>query len=107
MKTISLARLAALVLPLAFTTVDARAASLRCNSKLISTGDISSDVLSRCGEPVSRSFLGYKQVPGYRYGETLEVAVEEWIYGPWNGMLYFVRFEGNRLSDIQSKRSGN
>ncbi|MDP5441766.1 hypothetical protein P3790_12280, partial [Pseudomonas aeruginosa] len=23
---------------------------------------------------------------------------------PWNGMLYFVRFEGNRLSAIQSRR---
>ncbi|HBO1154911.1 TPA: DUF2845 domain-containing protein, partial [Pseudomonas aeruginosa] len=30
--------------------------------------------------------------------------VQEWVYGPWNGMLYFVRFEGNRLSAIQSRR---
>lgn len=107
MKTPAVLRLAALALPLLLAVVDAQAASLRCSSKLISTGDVTSDVLSRCGEPVSRSFLGYKQVPGYRYGETLEVAVEEWIYGPWSGMLYFVRFEGNRLSDIKSKRSGN
>jgi hypothetical protein len=107
LKTTSALRLASLLLPLAFATSDAHAASLRCNSKLISTGDISSDVLSRCGEPVSRSFLGYKQVPGDRYGETYEVAVEEWIYGPWSGMLYFIRFEGNRLSDIRSKRGGN
>ncbi|MFV3415554.1 DUF2845 domain-containing protein [Pseudomonas nitroreducens] len=107
MKTTFLLRVVALLLPLAFTATATQAASLRCNSKLISTGDVSSDVLSRCGEPVSRSFLGYKQVPGYRYGESMEVAVEEWIYGPWSGMLYFVRFEGNRLSDIQSKRSGN
>ncbi|MDF3864402.1 DUF2845 domain-containing protein [Pseudomonas denitrificans (nom. rej.)] len=99
--------LAAIALPFTFTALDAQAASLRCSSKLISTGDVTSDVLSRCGEPVSRSFLGYKQVPGLRYGESMEVAVEEWIYGPWSGMLYFVRFEGNRLSDIQSKRSGN
>nr|WP_301295472.1 DUF2845 domain-containing protein [Pseudomonas nitroreducens] len=99
--------MAALLLSLSFTAIDAQAASLRCSSKLISTGDVTSEVLSRCGEPVSRSFLGYKQVPGPRYGESMEVAVEEWIYGPWSGMLYFVRFEGNRLSDIQSKRSGN
>nr|WP_260403321.1 DUF2845 domain-containing protein [Pseudomonas nitritireducens] len=99
--------MAAFLLPLCLIALDTQAASLRCNSRLISTGDVSSDVLSRCGEPVSRSFLGYKQVPGQRYGESMEVAVEEWIYGPWSGMLYFVRFEGNRLSDIQSKRSGN
>ncbi|MDN6855990.1 DUF2845 domain-containing protein [Pseudomonas sp. CAN2814] len=107
MKTTLALRLAALLLPLSLASLDTQAASLRCNSKLISTGDVSSDVLSRCGDPVSRSFLGYKQVPGQRYGESMEVAVEEWIYGPWSGMLYFVRFEGNRLSDIQSKRSGN
>ena len=107
MKTTSILRLAALLLPLALAAGNTQAASLRCSSKLISTGDVTSDVLSRCGEPVSRSFLGYKQVPGPRYGESMEVAVEEWIYGPWSGMLYFVRFEGNRLSDIQSKRSGN
>jgi len=107
LKTTSILRVAALLLPLAFAATITQAASLRCSSKLISTGDVTSDVLSRCGEPVSRSFLGYKQVPGPRYGESMEVAVEEWIYGPWSGMLYFVRFEGNRLSDIQSKRSGN
>lgn len=107
MKTTPLLHIAALLLPLSFAATATQAASLRCSSKLISTGDVTSDVLSRCGEPVSRSFLGYKQVPGERYGETMEVAVEEWIYGPWSGMLYFVRFEGNRLSDIQSKRSGN
>lgn len=100
-------RAAALLLPLSFAATEAQAASLRCNSKLISTGDVTSDVLSRCGQPVDRSFLGYKQVPGERYGESMEVAVEEWIYGPWSGMLYFVRFEGNRLSDIKSKRSGD
>jgi len=80
------------------------AASLRCNSKLISTGNLTSEVLDRCGPPVDRSFLGYKEVVG-DWGQRSEVAVEEWIYGPWNGMLYFVRFEGNRLTTIQSKRS--
>lgn len=91
----------ALLIPLAER---AEAASLRCNSKLISTGNLTSEVLDRCGEPVDRSFLGYKQVVG-DWGQRSEVAVEEWIYGPWNGMLYFVRFEGNRLTTIQSKRS--
>ncbi|MCY1436276.1 hypothetical protein D9M71_523940 [compost metagenome] len=80
-----------------------QAASLRCNSKLISTGDSTSDVLSRCGEPVDRAHLGYKEI-SVGWGQRTEVAVEEWIYGPWNGMVYFVRFEGNRLTTIQSKR---
>ncbi|MFV3305990.1 DUF2845 domain-containing protein [Pseudomonas sp. NY15181] len=94
------------LLVLLLLAVQSEAASLRCNSKLISTGNLTSEVLDRCGPPVDRSFLGYKEVVG-DWGQRNEVAVEEWIYGPWNGMVYFVRFEGNRLTTIQSKRSGN
>jgi hypothetical protein len=32
------------------------------------------------------------------------VPIEEWTYGPRNGMYHFLRFEGNRLRDIDSKR---
>lgn len=82
----------------------ALADSLRCGSRLISNGDTSSDVLERCGQPVDRSYLGNRIVVG-DWGQREEVRVEEWIYGPWNGMLYFVRFRGNRIDAIQSKRS--
>lgn len=51
----------------------------------------------------SRDSLGYREVVG-EWGKRYEVEVQEWIYGPWNGMLYFVRFEGNHLSAIQSRR---
>ncbi|HAV06360.1 MAG TPA: hypothetical protein DCX47_15330, partial [Pseudomonas sp.] len=40
------------------------------------------------------------------YGYRQEVAVEEWVYGPNNGMLHFLRFEGNRLRQIGSRRGG-
>ncbi len=33
-----------------------------------------------------------------------EVQIEEWAYGPRNGMYYYLRFEGNRLVKIESKR---
>ncbi|GBL60279.1 Protein of unknown function [Pseudomonas citronellolis] len=82
----------------------ALADSLRCGSRLISSGDTSSDVLERCGQPVDRSYLGNRIVVG-DWGQREEVRVEEWIYGPWNGMLYFVRLRGNRVDAIQSKRS--
>ena len=38
------------------------------------------------------------------YGFYNEVPIEEWTYGPRNGMYHFLRFEGNRLRDIDSKR---
>jgi hypothetical protein len=77
--------------------------TLRCGSQLISTDDASSVVLSKCGEPISRDFLGYRErldIYGFRH----EVAVEEWSYGPRNGMYHFLRFEANRLIKIDSKR---
>lgn len=93
------------VLPLLLlAAAPALADSLRCGSRLISNGDSSSDVLERCGQPVDRSYLGNRIVVG-DWGQREEVRVEEWIYGPWNGMLYFVRLPGNRVDAIQSKRS--
>ncbi|VXB41897.1 conserved exported hypothetical protein [Pseudomonas sp. 8AS] len=91
-----------LLLSLCCATAQA-GSTLRCGSQLISTNDIASEVLSKCGEPVSRDFLGYREVVDY-YGYTSEVPVEEWTYGPKNGMYYFLRLEGNRLVKIDSKR---
>lgn len=80
-------------------------ATLRCGSALISMDDRTSEVESKCGTPLSRNMLGSKVIYGY-YGERSEVLVEEWAYGPRNGMYYYLRFEGNRLVDIDSKRGG-
>ncbi|HEF4762758.1 TPA: DUF2845 domain-containing protein [Pseudomonas putida] len=74
--------------------------TLRCGSQLISVGDRSSEVLQKCGEPVSRDLLGYKRSANKRE----EFQVEEWTYGPNGGMYQFLRFEGNRLTQITSKR---
>lgn len=93
-------RFYALALPLLLLTVDASAATFRCGSKLVSDGDRSSEVENKCGAPVSRSMVGYTETPGGNIG----LQVEEWVYGPTNGMLYFLRFEGGRLISVESKR---
>lgn len=77
--------------------------TLRCGSQLVSTGDLASEVRAKCGEPADMAFLGYREVSDY-YGTITEVAIDEWIYGPKNGMYYFLRLEGNRLTRIDSKR---
>ncbi|WP_085718478.1 DUF2845 domain-containing protein [Pseudomonas sp. B28(2017)] len=74
--------------------------TLRCGSQLISVGDRSSEVIQKCGEPVSRDLLGYKRSADRRE----EFQVEEWTYGPNGGMYQYLRFEGNRLKQITSKR---
>ena len=92
-------RLASLVLALSASQAWA-ADTLRCGSQLISVGDRSSEVVQKCGEPVSRDLLGYKRSADRRE----EFQVEEWTYGPNGGMYQYLRFEGNRLKQITSKR---
>lgn len=93
-----------LMLPLLCLPMLADASSTyRCASALVSTSAPSAEVLSKCGEPVSRDFLGYREVVD-SYGFRNEVNVEEWVYGPKNGMYHFLRFEGGRLIEIRSKR---
>ncbi|RON40651.1 hypothetical protein BK666_26130 [Pseudomonas frederiksbergensis] len=88
-------------LALAFAAGQVSAAdTLRCGSQLISVGDRSSEVLQKCGQPVARDALGYKRNANRRE----EFQVEEWTYGPNSGMYQYLRFEGNRLVQITSKR---
>jgi hypothetical protein len=77
--------------------------TLRCDNGLISLGDPTAIVSHKCGEPLSRDFLGYREMQD-EYGFYHEVTIEEWSYGPRNGMYQFLRFEGNRLIKIDSKR---
>ena len=91
--------LAAIALTLAASPVWA-SDTLRCGSQLVSLGDRASEVLQKCGEPVGRDPLGYKRSANRRE----EFQVEEWTYGPNNGMYQYLRFEGNRLRQINSKR---
>ncbi len=78
----------------------ATAATLRCGSDLVSLGDRGFEIRRKCGEPVYRDTVGYTVGAGQR----IELAIEEWIYGPRNGMTYVLRLEGNRLVRIESKR---
>jgi len=83
---------------------NAQAASLRCGSALVSDGSTTHEVRDRCGDPLSVTPLGERQVTdayGYRQVEF----VEEWAYGPWNGMLQFLTFRGGRLAEVNSKRA--
>lgn len=96
--------LALLSFQLLWTAVPASASSThRCGSKLVSLGDSAYTVSQICGTPLSIDELGYTVIRdnyGYRY----EVKVEEWSYGPKNGMYYFLRFTDGKLSAIKSSR---
>lgn len=91
-------------LALAVFASTAQAASLRCGSQLISTGDRAFEVQQKCGAPVSQDVIGSKETYNSNYRRSEEVRVEEWVYGPDNGMYQYLRFEGGRLVRIESKR---
>ncbi|QXI27815.1 DUF2845 domain-containing protein [Pseudomonas vanderleydeniana] len=81
----------------------AHASTLRCEKGLISYGDSTYDVTTKCGQPVAVIDKGYIEV---RHGNRRDgVKVEEWIYTPSGGMKQSLRFEGGQLVDIRSTRS--
>lgn len=74
--------------------------TLRCGSQLVSLGDRAFEVERKCGAPLHRDPIGYT-LGSY---DRREYRVEEWVYGPSNGMLSILRFEGNRLVAIERRR---
>lgn len=78
-----------------------QAETLRCGSALVSTGDRAFEVERKCGPPVHRDVVGYALGRNDRH----EFMLEEWVYGPNNGMLSILTFQGNRLTRIETRRS--
>ena len=75
----------------------AQAETMRCGS----LDDRRFEVLQKCGEPAFRDLVGYSLGPN----ERREYQIEEWVYGPDNGMLSILTFEGTRLRAIERRRS--
>lgn len=93
----------ATTLLLALTGVSSlvQAETMRCGSQLVSLDDRRFEVLQKCGEPAFRDLVGYSLGPN----ERREYQIEEWVYGPDNGMLSILTFEGTRLRAIERRRS--
>nr|WP_145144698.1 DUF2845 domain-containing protein [Pseudomonas duriflava] len=78
--------------------------SLRCGNQLINTEDTLFEVQRKCGEPASKTDLGYREIINPYHHYRAEVRVQQWVYGPWNGMYYYLTFRGDRLFSIKSLR---
>ena len=88
---------------------------IRCGSDLVSPGYLKFEVLQTCGEPESREMVGEVEIFDTdriydrrfsRYqsqGSKVILYIEEWIYD--KGGLFVLRFEGNRLVNVESVRS--
>jgi len=90
-----------LILMLLLATGLAQGESLRCGSALVNLGDRAFEVEAKCGPPAHRDLVGYT----LGYQQHRELKLEEWVYGPRNGTLSILTFEGNRLTRIETSRS--
>ena len=90
----------ALLVSLMGVSLISTADTLRCGSKLVSVGDRKFEVWDKCGEPRYLDETGYT-LGGY---ERRELSVQEWVYGPENGMFSILTFEGSRLVRIERRR---
>ncbi|MBH3354119.1 DUF2845 domain-containing protein [Pseudomonas stutzeri] len=86
---------------LLIASASAQADTLRCGSQLVTTGDRAFEVERKCGVPQHRDLVGYSLSRNDRQ----EFRLEEWVYGPRNGMLSILTFEGNRLVRIETRRA--
>ncbi|MCQ4315045.1 DUF2845 domain-containing protein [Stutzerimonas zhaodongensis] len=86
---------------LTLVTPLAHGQTLRCGTQLVSAGDRAFEVERKCGPPAQRDLIGHTLGAYARQ----EFIVEEWIYGPNNGMLRILTFEGNRLRRIETRRA--
>jgi hypothetical protein len=90
-----------LLLGLMLGSTAIQADTLRCGTQLASTGDRTFEVERKCGAPSQRDFVGYSLGPNVRQ----EMIIEEWLYGPTNGKLSILTFQGNRLIRIEFRRA--
>lgn len=78
-------------------------ASMRCGNNLINEGDNKFEVIQKCGEPDKREtfdpLIGSDNKPANK-----SVSVENWMYGPSNGMNRYLKFIDGILVKIESRR---
>lgn len=77
--------------------------TLRCGSRLVSTGMIAAKVEALCGKPSYRHVEGYELPRNRGYDDGTEI----WVYnfGP-NRLMQRLKFRDGRLRDIQSAGYG-
>jgi len=83
---------------LALFMLPAAQASMRCGNALINEGEFTVDVLRKCGEPDQREVTPPSSPQGGG------VTVEQWVYGPRNGVYRYLRFLDGKLVEIRVAR---
>ena len=78
-------------------------ASMRCPKGIISGGETTFEVLHKCGEPDSKERIDpVLEADGKTVSKS--ATIENWVYGPQNGMYRFLKFIDGSLVKIESHR---
>lgn len=101
MNTLTWMTCATLILALCNTA--SAASTMRCGSALVSLNDRTVQVEQKCGAPASKAQTGYER--SGPINRRVELPIEEWVYGPSNGMSQYLKFVGSRLVQIESSRN--
>ena len=89
-----------IIITLVFSTVAMSAHALRCGNKIVQIGDHERDVIRKCGNPISHEEIGY--IDSIESETRITVSkVEEYSF-KIKGRLYYLTFEGNKLSKIEA-----
>ncbi|MDY6986560.1 MAG: DUF2845 domain-containing protein [Thermodesulfobacteriota bacterium] len=82
--------------------------SWRCRSKVVHVGDDMATVLSKCGEPLTRTYSGSRtswgthRVGRTTYGKAHSVPIESWTYRTRRGSFpRILTFRGGMLYNIR------
>jgi hypothetical protein len=88
---------------LASWSLPGMAATLRCGSGLVSEGQSTLEVQRVCGEPGQRQRTEPAQTANGQLRQGA-VTVEEWVYGPQNGLYRHLKFVDGKLVQITGRR---
>jgi hypothetical protein len=80
-------------------------AKFYCGERIIAAGESRAEVLEKCGEPAWLEVREDTLTEGFRANRTPVnlVTTEEWIYNFGSAqLLYFLRFQGDRLAVIET-----
>jgi hypothetical protein len=89
---------------LTLSSVSAQA-TMRCGSEIINEGNTTFEVIRKCGEPTNREIINPAADNNSSKVNNKAVPVENWVYGPDNGMYRYLRFVDGVLTKIKSQRS--
>ncbi len=78
-------------------TTSADASGMRCKGKLVSEGDSTTEVLLKCGEPLTRETLSVGET------DSAHELVERWVYSKGAGsFLRLLTFQAGKLISVES-----